>query len=620
MGPFELMDLIGLDVNLAVTKSVWEAYFHDPRYAPSVLQQELRRRGLPRPQDGARLLRLREGRGEARAAHRGRRSPRPQRVDGARRSRRRGAARASGSRARGVTVERARADSRVSRAARSTCRAARAARGSRSPTAARRRTRVARLGVRDLVVFDLALDYAHGDAPGGRARRHVQRCGACAAAVGALQAAGIAVSRLDDVAGLAVLRTVAMLANEAADAVHAGRRVPRGDRPRDAEGRQLSARAARVGRCDRRRDCVRDVLRQSRRALRRGPLPHLAADRAPARGDRSDGSVGEHHPATAARQDAQALAERVARGDVSRATARRRRSACGSRRSRPGAAELSMTVRADMLNGHEICHGGFIFTLADSAFAFACNSYNLDTVASGCAIEFPRAGARRRRADGARARAQRSPAAPASTTSRSTTSAARRSRCSAARATGSRACDRVDAGDASRRRSGGCAMPVKAPRPGELEPIETASRDELAALQLERMQLVARARLRQRRRTTAQVRRRRRASAATCKSLADLAKFPFTTKADLRDNYPFGMFAVPREQVVRIHASSGTTGKPTVVGYTAQGHRHVGDRDGALDPRGGRARRRHRPRRVRLRALHRRPRRALRRREARRAR
>ena len=51
MGPFELMDLIGLDVNLAVTKSVWEAYFHDPRYAPSILQEELRRGRLPRPQD-----------------------------------------------------------------------------------------------------------------------------------------------------------------------------------------------------------------------------------------------------------------------------------------------------------------------------------------------------------------------------------------------------------------------------------------------------------------------------------------------------------------------------------------------------------------------------------------
>jgi phenylacetate-CoA ligase len=55
-----------------------------------------------------------------------------------------------------------------------------------------------------------------------------------------------------------------------------------------------------------------------------------------------------------------------------------------------------------------------------------------------------------------------------------------------------------------------------------------------------------------------------------CKSLEDLAKFPFTTKQDLRDNYPFGMFAVPQDQVSRIHASSGTTGKPTVVGYTAQ--------------------------------------------------
>ena len=51
-------------------------------------------------------------------------------------------------------------------------------------------------------------------------------------------------------------------------------------------------------------------------------------------------------------------------------------------------------------------------------------------------------------------------------------------------------------------------------------------------------------------------------------SLADLARFPFTAKADLRANYPFGMFAVPREQVARVHASSGTTGKPTVVGYT----------------------------------------------------
>ncbi|MEO8304920.1 MAG: hydroxyphenylacetyl-CoA thioesterase PaaI [Betaproteobacteria bacterium] len=85
--------------------------------------------------------------------------------------------------------------------------------------------------------------------------------------------------------------------------------------------------------------------------------------------------------------DAQALAERVAQSMYSRDTATQ---ALGIRvvRVGPGTAELAMAVRADMLNGHEICHGGFIFTLADSAFAYACNSYNLNTVASGAAIEF----------------------------------------------------------------------------------------------------------------------------------------------------------------------------------------------------------------------------------------
>ncbi len=110
-------------------------------------------------------------------------------------------------------------------------------------------------------------------------------------------------------------------------------------------------------------------------------------------------------------------------------------------------------------------------------------------------------------------------------------------------------------------------MPVKAPRPGELEAIETASADELQALQLERLQKTLR-------HAYERVPHYRRAFDAKgvhpsdCRSLADLAKFPFTAKADLRANYPFGMFAVPREQVVRVHASSGTTGKPTVVGYT----------------------------------------------------
>jgi acyl-CoA thioesterase len=85
--------------------------------------------------------------------------------------------------------------------------------------------------------------------------------------------------------------------------------------------------------------------------------------------------------------EAQALSERVAAAMWARDTASQ---ALGMRivRVGPGYAELSMAVRADMLNGHAICHGGFIFTLADTAFAYACNSYNLTTVASGCAIDF----------------------------------------------------------------------------------------------------------------------------------------------------------------------------------------------------------------------------------------
>jgi acyl-CoA thioesterase len=85
--------------------------------------------------------------------------------------------------------------------------------------------------------------------------------------------------------------------------------------------------------------------------------------------------------------DARTLAERVAESMYRRDTATQ---ALGIRIAHigPGFAELAMAVRGDMLNGHEICHGGFIFTLADSAFAYACNSYNLNTVASGCAIEF----------------------------------------------------------------------------------------------------------------------------------------------------------------------------------------------------------------------------------------
>ena len=110
-------------------------------------------------------------------------------------------------------------------------------------------------------------------------------------------------------------------------------------------------------------------------------------------------------------------------------------------------------------------------------------------------------------------------------------------------------------------------MPVTSAAPGALDPIETASRDEITALQIKRLRATLQ-------RAYDGVPHYRQSFDAAgvhpddLRTLADLARFPFTTKKDLRDNYPFGMFAVPRNQIARIHASSGTTGKPTVVGYT----------------------------------------------------
>jgi phenylacetate-CoA ligase len=111
------------------------------------------------------------------------------------------------------------------------------------------------------------------------------------------------------------------------------------------------------------------------------------------------------------------------------------------------------------------------------------------------------------------------------------------------------------------------ALPDLNPSLGDLDPIERASRDEITALQLERLRWTLR-------HAYEHVPFYRRAfddrgvSPDDLEDLADLVRFPLTSKQDLRDNYPYGMFAVPRQQVVRVHASSGTTGKPTVVGYT----------------------------------------------------
>ena len=114
------------------------------------------------------------------------------------------------------------------------------------------------------------------------------------------------------------------------------------------------------------------------------------------------------------------------------------------------------------------------------------------------------------------------------------------------------------------------------PRKEDLNPIEIASRDEIAALQLERMKW-----------SLAHAYENVPFYKASfdkagvhpddLQSLDDLAKFPFTVKQDLRDNYPFGMFAIPREQVKRIHASSGTTGQPTVVGYSENDLKNWGE-------------------------------------------
>lgn len=102
---------------------------------------------------------------------------------------------------------------------------------------------------------------------------------------------------------------------------------------------------------------------------------------------------------------------------------------------------------------------------------------------------------------------------------------------------------------------------------GGLHPIETVSRDELTALQLKRLQHSVKHAYN----NVAQYRKNFDAAGVhpeDIRDLSDLTRLPFTTKQDLRDNYPFGMFAVPEKEVVRVHVSSGTTGKPTVVGYT----------------------------------------------------
>ncbi|WP_199509333.1 phenylacetate--CoA ligase PaaK [Nucisporomicrobium flavum] len=112
-------------------------------------------------------------------------------------------------------------------------------------------------------------------------------------------------------------------------------------------------------------------------------------------------------------------------------------------------------------------------------------------------------------------------------------------------------------------------MQDRTPRPEDLEPVERASVDELRELQLERLKWS----LRHAYENVAPYRamfEERQVHPDDLRELGDLAKFPFTDKAVLRANYPYGMFAVPRDRIARLHASSGTTGRPTVVGYTLE--------------------------------------------------
>jgi 3-hydroxybutyryl-CoA dehydrogenase len=214
MGAFELMDMIGLDINYAVTKSVWESYFHDPRFRPSILQRERVAAGFLGRKSGRGFYDYAPGAVRPGPATEPTR-PAPERVvvhgDLGPAAPLLGRLEDAG-----IAVAREGGDPRFPSGAIAIGHTRLALTDGRCAT-----VRAVETGVRDFVAFDLALDYA---ACTRLAVARADTCGddALAAAVGLLQAAGIAVSCIDDAPALVVMRIVAMLANEAADAVGQG--------------------------------------------------------------------------------------------------------------------------------------------------------------------------------------------------------------------------------------------------------------------------------------------------------------------------------------------------------------------------------------------------------------
>ena len=452
----------------------------------------------------------------------------------------------------------------------------------RRATAARRRRRVDRR--RDVVALRsrVRLSHAARASPSARADT-LQRRARTAPPSARCRPRASPCPAIDDVAGLVV---------------HAHGRDARQRSGRRRARRASRARATSTSRCAtastirsaRSRGPMRSALGHVRAVLANlsahygdAALPHVAAPRAA----RATGGLCVRMSIDAAMRRWRKRCRRVADAMFARDRASQ---GLGMRIAQVGAgrAELSMTVRADMVNGHAICHGGFIFTLADSAFAFACNSYNSNTVALGLHDRVPGTRARRRRADRHRARS-----APqvgrTGVYDIEVTQPGRRDR---------RALPRQEHADqghgACRRRSG--PLPRRAggrdartrPRPDELEPIERASRDELRALQLERLQWSLAHAYENVPHYRAGVRRGGRASARPPRARR-------SREVSVHDeDGPARQLSVRH---VRRAARAGRA-HPRVVGHDRQADRrrlHArttstmwADGDGALDPRGGR--------------------------------